>query len=44
LHPRVHHHFFDTSGSDLRLEFIKDDVVNHGRLKLLGALGRARKW
>src|SRR6266705_608124 len=44
LHPSVHHHLLDASGSDVRLEFVKDDVVNHGKLKVLGALGRPRKW
>ena len=44
LHSSVHHHFLDASGSYLGLEFIKDDVVNHGRLKVLGGLGRPRKW
>src|ERR1700752_4805487 len=44
LHPCVHHHLFDASGSDLGFELIKDDVVNHGRLKLLGGSGETCKW
>jgi hypothetical protein len=27
---RVHHHLLDPSRSDLGLEFVKDDVVDHG--------------
>ena len=29
LHPGVHHHLLDASGSDLGLELIKDDVMHH---------------
>src|SRR5262249_46935989 len=44
LHSRVHHHLLDASGSDLGLEPVEDDVMNHGKLKLLGVSGRPRKW
>jgi hypothetical protein len=30
LHPRVHHHRLHTGGSDLGLEFVENDMVNHG--------------
>ena len=30
LHPGVHHHLLDTRGSDLGLQLVKDDMVNHG--------------
>ena len=29
LHPCIHHHLFDPGRSDLRFEFIKDNVMNH---------------
>ena len=29
LHPRVHHRRLHTSGRDLRLEFVENDMVNH---------------
>ena len=29
LHPCIHHHLLHPGRSDLRLELIKDDVMNH---------------
>ena len=30
LHSRVHHHFFHAGRRDFRLEFVEDEMVNHG--------------
>src|ERR1700732_1496975 len=35
LHASVHHYLLDTSGSDLGLELVKDDVVNHWKVKAI---------
>ena len=29
LHPRVHHHLLHPGGSDLLLQFVENDMVNH---------------
>ena len=36
LHPGVHHHLFDSRGSDFGLQLKENDVVNHGGLGLGG--------